>query len=72
MEGKDLLAAFIERTKERQATFAQRIGCSPSHLNLILAGKRGCSPKLAKRISEESNGEVPFEALLLRHQTEAA
>lgn len=47
-----------------QAKFARVIGCSESHLSLLLDGKRGASLSLALKISEATGGAVPLRALL--------
>jgi len=41
-----------------QAEFARLVGISPSHLNLILKGKRGASLDLAKRIEVETGRDI--------------
>lgn len=64
MDGIQDLAAFIARNSASQAQFARDVGCSEPHLSLILAGKRGLSVKLAKRISVATNGELPVRALV--------
>lgn len=61
-DGRALLAEFI-RKRTTQAAFAREVHCSQSHLSLILAGKKGCSFGLAKRISEATVGEVPIACL---------
>ena len=58
------LAAFIARNAASQAQFARDVGCSEPHLSLILAGKRGLSVPLAKRISIRTQGEIPVQALV--------
>lgn len=64
-DGRALLAQFISRTTT-QAAFARRVRCSEPHLSLILKGKRGVSLKLAKRISDATEGEIPV--YLLPHE----
>ena len=67
MDGRQALSKFIaERTT--QAKFARKIGCSESHLALVLQGNRGVSLKLAKRISDETGGAVPMHALVLNEE----
>lgn len=65
MDGKKLLAEYIARTGKPQAEFARQVGCSEGHLSSILSGARGVSPKLAKRISDVTENNVPFEAMLI-------
>lgn len=67
--GRKLLAEYI-RARTTQAQFAREVGCSDSHLSLVLKGERGVSFGLAKRISEATRGEIPVE--LLPHESEAA
>jgi DNA-binding transcriptional regulator YdaS (Cro superfamily) len=74
-DGRTMLAEFI-RTRTTQARFAREVGCSESHLSLVLKGARGVSFGLAKRISNATGGAVPVEklphAVLDLVQTEAA
>lgn len=59
------LASWMERHKEiSQAKLADDCDCSESHLSLILAGQRGVSMKLAKRLSDATNGDVKVEDFL--------
>lgn len=60
--GRALLAQFI-RQRTTQAKFARDIGCSESHLSLVLSGSRGVSFGLAKRISKATGGEIPVFVL---------
>ena len=60
--GRTLLAQFIHK-RMTQAQFAQKVGCSESHLSLVLKGERAVSLGLAKRISEATGGKVPVELL---------
>lgn len=60
--GRSSLGDFI-RQHTTQAKFAREVRCSESHLSLVLKGKRVMSFRLAKRISEATNGEIPVEAL---------
>ena len=67
--GLQLLAEYIrQRTNQRE--FAKLIGHGESHLSLVLAGKRGLSFGMAKRISEATGGYVPLA--LLPHERTAA
>jgi hypothetical protein len=54
------LAAWIAQ-HTNQAKFAADARCSASHLSLVLQGKRGVSLKLAKRLSEATDGAVRVE-----------
>lgn len=64
MDGIQLLADFISRGTASQAQIARDIGCSESHLSLILDRKRGLSVALATRISRATNGAVSVRALV--------
>lgn len=59
VDGRALLAEFLAGKK--QAEFAEKFGCSGSHLSLILKGKRAMSFALAKRVSAETG--IPVETL---------
>ena len=62
IDGRALLAEYIQqRTTQRE--FACAVGCSESHISLILAGRRGISFSLAKRISAATGGYVPVGLL---------
>lgn len=67
MDGRQLLGEFIA-ARTSQAQFARDVGCSDSHLSLILKGERGVSLRLAKRISEATDGAVPMDALVKEEQ----
>jgi transcriptional regulator with XRE-family HTH domain len=75
-DGRAMLAEFIRSRKITQAQFAREVGCSESHLSLVLKGFRGISFGLAKRISNATGGAVPVDklphAVLELVQTEAA
>lgn len=62
MDGIQKLADFITHKTASQAQFARDVGCSEPHLSLILAGKRGLSVPLAKRMSVASG--VPVRDLV--------
>jgi plasmid maintenance system antidote protein VapI len=68
--GRDLLAEFLKSYPGPQRRFAEAIGCSESHLSLIIAGKRMPSMRLSKRIAVETGGLVPMDSLV--EDTEAA
>lgn len=63
MQTRHPLAAWIDG-RTSQAAFADTVGCSESHLSLVLQRKRGVSLKLAQRFSGATGGEVPVEAFL--------
>lgn len=62
--GRDLLVRYLHENPT-QKRFAQAIGCSESHLSLILAGKRTPSLRLSKRILDETGGLVPMDSLVV-------
>jgi antitoxin component HigA of HigAB toxin-antitoxin module len=62
MDVLQTLADHIARNEASQAQFARNVSCSESHLSLVLAGKRGLSVPLAKRISDKTN--IPVRALV--------
>lgn len=68
MDGRELLAKWLEG-RTSQARFAAMLGCSEPHLSLVLARKRGVSLKLAKRISDATDGAVPMATLVLERAT---
>lgn len=71
MDGRQKLASLIAR-ESSQARFAKRVGCSESHLSLILSGESDASPELAHRISDAVNGQVPARALVSEKTLKAA
>ncbi len=71
MDGRQLLSDFIAANTS-QAQFARDVGCSDSHLSLVIKGERGVSLGLAKRISEATRGVVPIEALVLEDKQHEA
>lgn len=62
MDAREALADHIARNEASQAQFARDVGCSESHLSLILAGKRGLSVPLASRISAKA--KIPVRDLV--------
>jgi transcriptional regulator with XRE-family HTH domain len=72
--GRDLLAEFLKTSSAyaSQKHFAEAIGCSESHLSLILSGKRSPSMRLSKRIADETGGLVPMASLVPAEDVEAA
>ena len=44
-----------------QTKLARKAVCSDGHLSLVLKGKRGMSPELAKRISDATG--IPIQSL---------
>ena len=61
--GLQRLAEFIA-AHSSQVEFAKQVGCSESHLSLVLNGARGLSLKLAKRIADATHGAVSMDALV--------
>lgn len=71
MDGRQQLADLIVGNG-RQAQLAREVGCSESHLSLLLQGKRWASPALAKKLSQAIDGKIPARALVSEKATEAA
>lgn len=70
MDGTAALKAFIASGQSSQAQIAREVGCSQSHLSLVLKGKRGLSVPLAKRISDATG--VPVRSLVADKLEKAA
>lgn len=67
------LASWMEDHKEMsQAKLADKCECSESHLSLVLAGQRGVSMKLAKRLSDATDGVVKVADFLREDSTGAS
>jgi antitoxin component HigA of HigAB toxin-antitoxin module len=49
------IRAYLTRTGQSQADFAASVGTKPSHLSMILAGKRGLSVDLLFTIARHIN-----------------
>lgn len=62
MDGLTRLAEYVAKLEGTQKAFADAVGCSESHLSLILAGQRGVSWGLALRI-ERATG-IPAPSLM--------
>ena len=68
MNGRQLVSEYIERGKPTgasQAKLARKAQISESHLSLFLKGERRLGPTRAKRLSDATGGEVPFDCLVL-------
>lgn len=65
------LAKWIEDNAPSKAQFCRDSGICESHLSLFLRGKRGVSFRMAKRISEATQGAIPIE-ILVREKDEVA
>lgn len=58
------LADYIQK-RTSQARFARdEIGCSESHLCLILKGQKNASLRLARRIVRAAHNVVPIDVLM--------
>lgn len=68
MNGLARLAEYVSELDGTQKAFADAVGCSEPHLSLILAGKRGLSWGLAKRIEGVTGIPAPS---LMREPAEA-
>lgn len=58
------LADWIKNHAPSKAQFCRDSGICESHLSLFLRGKRGVSFRMAKRISDATNGAIPIETLV--------
>lgn len=58
MDDTHPLANWIDAAKMKRAEFARVVGISPSHLTLILKGRRGVSLDLAFRIEAQTKHGV--------------
>lgn len=71
MDARQLLAKWIAENTT-QAQFARDVGCSESHLSLVLSKDRGWSLPMARKMSKATGGAVPFEAFVAEPVEEAA
>ena len=55
------LASYLAQAGLTQAQFAERIGCTQSHVAHMLAGRRTPKTGLALVIERETGGAVPFD-----------
>jgi len=61
---KHPLLAWADRKGMTVGEVAEAANCSEWHLRNICAGRKDASLRLAKRLSEVSNGRVPMDAFL--------
>lgn len=59
---RDRLTAQFRNERGAQKRLADKVGCSESHLSLVLKEKRGLSYELARHISRETG--VPVDELM--------
>lgn len=52
------LRAELGAKRGAQVEFAREVGCSESHLSLVLRGKKGLSYPLAERINAKTGIEI--------------
>ncbi|MCB5412161.1 helix-turn-helix domain-containing protein [Pseudogemmobacter faecipullorum] len=52
------LATYLNKHRLAQRSFAERVGCSPSFLSDLLAGRRVPGLSLAVRMERATGGEV--------------
>ena len=57
------LREWIGTTRGKQRELANRLGISPTWMNLIVSGKRDCSPELALAIEQATGGQVTRKEL---------
>lgn len=62
--------AWLAANNLRQIDAAKAVGCSKSHLSLVLDGKRGASLRLAKELSDYTGGAVEMEDFIPRGATQ--
>ena len=58
------LSAFLKRERMAQSLFAERIGVRDSTVSRLIKGERTPSLNLAKRISDETRGDVTTDEWL--------
>lgn len=58
----DKLAKWLLRTGMSQQDAAHKLGISAGYLSLLLANKRQPTARMALRIADATEGEVPVEA----------
>lgn len=66
MDEKHPLAAYLEKTGEKQTDFARRVPISESYLSLILSWKRGVSLATAARLETATGKKVKAVELIHR------
>jgi transcriptional regulator with XRE-family HTH domain len=54
------LSDYLTQAQLTQREFARAVGVSPSHLNEIVRGVKSPSFSVARRISDRTEGRVPF------------
>jgi DNA-binding transcriptional regulator YdaS (Cro superfamily) len=52
------LKDFVKMKRGEQRRLANLLGISPTWMNLLVSGKRDCSPELALGIEAATNGQV--------------
>lgn len=52
------LKDFVKMKRGEQRRLANALGISPTWMNLVVSGKRDCSPELALAIEQATNGQV--------------
>jgi transcriptional regulator with XRE-family HTH domain len=58
------LNQYFSLTRTSKQNFAEQLGVSPAYFSTIVNGKKKPSPRLAKKISELSNGYVTTDEIL--------
>lgn len=52
------LKDYLGSRRGEQRKLANALGISPTWMNLLVSGKRDCSPELAVAIEQATNGQV--------------
>lgn len=52
------LKDYLGSRRGEQRKLANLLGISPTWMNLLVSGKRDCSPELAVAIEQATNGQV--------------
>lgn len=63
-----LLKLYLVKNKIRIQDFAEKLGCSRTHLSEVMSGKKKPSLTLAKLIQVYTNDEVKAEDVLAEYK----
>lgn len=62
------LKLYLVRNRIKVHEFAQKLGCSRTHLSEVMNGKKRAGLTLAKFIEQTTNGEVKAEDVLKAYE----
>jgi len=65
------LKLYLVKNKIRTQDFAQRLGCSRTHLSEVMNGRKKAGLTLAKLVQILTNGEVTAEEVISEYQVKA-